>query len=101
MIGQKAKEVSIRKVLGASIGNISFILTKDFLRLCLIAFLVAAPVSGIFMHKWLSDFAYRTDLSWWVFGVAILGTFVVTCLAIGFQTLRAALANPVKNLKAE
>jgi ABC-type antimicrobial peptide transport system permease subunit len=75
IIQQKSKEVSIRKVLGASLGNISFILSKDFLRLCLIAFLIAGPVAGIFMHRWLDDFAYRTDLSWWVFPAAIGTTF--------------------------
>jgi ABC-type antimicrobial peptide transport system permease subunit len=101
IIQQKSKEVSIRKVLGASLGNISFILSKDFLRLCLIAFLIAAPVAGIFMHRWLDDFAYRTDLSWWVFPAAIGTTLFVTCVAIGLQTLRAALANPINSLRAE
>jgi ABC-type antimicrobial peptide transport system permease subunit len=101
VIQQKSKEVSIRKVLGASLGNISFILSKDFLRLCLIAFLIAAPVAGIFMHRWLNDFAYRTDLSWWVFPAAIGTTLFVTCVAIGLQTLRAALANPINNLRAD
>ena len=101
IIQQKSKEVSIRKVLGASLGNISFILSKDFLRLCLIAFLIAGPVAGIFMHRWLDDFAYRTDLSWWVFPAAIGTTLFVTCVAIGLQTLRAALANPINSLKAD
>jgi putative ABC transport system permease protein len=101
IIEQKSKEVSIRKVLGASLGNISFILSRDFLRLCVIAFLIAAPVAGIFMHRWLDDFAYRTTLSWWVFPVAIGTTLFVTCLAIGLQTLRAALANPIKSLRAD
>ncbi len=101
IIEQKSKEVSIRKVLGASLGNISFILSKDFLSLCLIAFLIAGPVAGIFMHRWLDDFAYRTTLSWWVFPVAIGTTIFVTCLAIGLQTFRAALANPIKSLKAD
>ncbi len=101
VIQQKSKEVSIRKVLGASLGNISFILSKDFLRLCLIAFLIAGPVAGIFMHRWLDDFAYRTDLSWWVFPAAIGTTLFVTCVAIGLQTLRAALANPINSLRAD
>jgi ABC-type antimicrobial peptide transport system permease subunit len=101
IIQQKSKEVSIRKVLGASLGNISFILSKDFLRLCLIAFLIAGPVAGIFMHRWLDDFAYRTDLSWWVFPAAIGTTLLVTCVAIGLQTLRAALANPITSLRAD
>ena len=101
MIEQKRKEIGIRKVLGASIRNISFILSKDFLRLILIAFLVAAPVAGLLMNRWLQDFAYRTEISWWVFAVAVLAALVITCLAVGFQTIKAAVTNPVKSLKTE
>jgi ABC-type antimicrobial peptide transport system permease subunit len=71
MIEQKTKEIGIRKVLGASITDISFILSKDFLRLIIVAFFIAAPVAWILMHKWLEDFAYRTTISWWVFAVAV------------------------------
>jgi putative ABC transport system permease protein len=101
MIEQKRKEIGIRKVLGASIRNISFILSKDFLRLILIAFLVAAPVAGLLMNRWLRDFAYRTEISWWVFAVAVLAALVITCVAVGFQTIKAAVTNPVKSLKTE
>ena len=101
VIEQKRKEIGIRKVLGASIRNISFILSKDFLRLILIAFLIAAPVAGLLMNRWLRDFAYRTSISWWVFAVAVLAALVITGLAVGFQTIRAAVTNPVKSLKAE
>ncbi len=101
MIEQKTKEIGIRKVLGATVKDISFILSKDFLRLIIIAFFIAAPIAWFLMKKWLQDFAYRTNISWWVFAVAILGVLIVTCVAVGFQTIKAALANPVKSLRAE
>jgi putative ABC transport system permease protein len=101
MIEQRTKEVGIRKVLGAGIADISFLLSKDFLKLIGVAFLVAAPVAGLLMDKWLQDFAYRTPMSWWVFGGALLATVIVTCVAISFQTIRAAIINPVKSLRSE
>jgi ABC-type antimicrobial peptide transport system permease subunit len=101
MIEQRTKEVGIRKVLGAGMADISVLFSKDFLRLIGIAFLVAAPLAGLLMDQWLRDFAYRTPLSWWVFGGALLATVLVTCVAISFHTIRAALANPVKSLRSE
>ncbi|HEY2726617.1 MAG TPA: FtsX-like permease family protein, partial [Parafilimonas sp.] len=101
MIEQKTKEIGVRKVLGASIIDISFILSKDFLRLIVIAFFIAAPIAWLLMNKWLQDFAYRTTISWWVFAVAVLSALVVTCIAVGFQTIKAAIANPVKSLRTE
>jgi ABC-type antimicrobial peptide transport system permease subunit len=101
MIEQKTKEIGIRKVLGASVKDISFILSKDFLKLIIVAFFIAAPVAWLLMNKWLQDFAYRTTISWWVFGVAVASALVVTCIAVGFQTIKAAVANPVKNLRTE
>lgn len=101
MIEQKTKEVGIRKVLGASIQDISLLLSRDFLRLIAIAFLVAAPLGGLLMDRWLRDFAYQTPLSWWVFGGALLCTLLVTGLAVSFQTIRAALASPVRALRSE
>jgi ABC-type antimicrobial peptide transport system permease subunit len=101
MIEQKTKEIGIRKVLGANVRDISFILSKDFLRLIIIAFFVAAPVGWILMNKWLQDFAYRTSISWWVFAVALAAALVVTCIAVGFQTIKAAMMNPTKSLRSE
>jgi len=101
LIEAKTKEVGIRKVLGASLGDISLLLSRDFMRLMGIAFLVAAPVAGLVMDRWLRDFAYRTSLSWWVFAGGLGITFLVTLLAISFQTVRAAMVNPVKSLRSE
>ncbi|HVU95401.1 MAG TPA: ABC transporter permease [Puia sp.] len=101
LIEAKTKEVGIRKVLGASMADISILLSRDFLKLMGIAFLVAAPVAGLLMDRWLRDFAYRTGLSGWVFAGGLGITFVVTAVAISFQTVRAALVNPVRSLRSE
>lgn len=101
MIEQKTKEIGIRKVLGASVKHISFILSKDFLQLIIIAFFIAAPVAWLLMNKWLQDFAYRTTISWWVFAVAVCAALLITCIAVGFQTIKAAIANPIKSLRTE
>ncbi len=101
MIEHKTKEIGIRKVLGATIKDISLILSKDFIRLIIIAFIIAAPVAWYIMNRWLQDFAYRTTISWWVFAVTVAGALIITGMAVGFQTIRAALANPVKSLRSE
>lgn len=98
---QRAKEIGIRKVLGASVRGIVHLLSKDFIRLVLIAFAIAAPAAWFFMHQWLQDFAYRIQLSWWVFAAAGLIALAIAVLTLSVQAVRAALDNPVKNLRTE
>lgn len=100
-VEQRVKEIGIRKVLGASVVNITGMLSKDFLKLVLIAFVIAAPVAGWFMYNWLQDFAYRIPLSAWIFIGTGLVTGLIALVTISFHTIRAAIANPVKSLRSE
>lgn len=100
-IAQRTKEIGVRKVLGASVAGITGLLTKDFLKLVLISIVIASPVAYYFMDKWLADFAYRIDIQWWMFAVAGAGAVTVAFLTVGFQSMRAALTNPVKSLRSE
>jgi putative ABC transport system permease protein len=97
----KTKEIGIRKVLGASVTSITNLLAKEFLLLVLIAFIIAAPLAWYFMHKWLQDFVYRINISWWVFAVAGAAALLIALLTMSFQAIKAALANPVKSLRTE
>ncbi len=98
---RRTKEIGIRKVLGATNSTIVALLSKDFLRLVGVAFLIAAPVAWLAMNKWLQDFAYRTTIGWWIFVVAALLAIAITLLTIGFRALRAAMANPIDSLRSE
>jgi len=98
---RRTKEVGIRKVLGASAKSIVGLLAREFIGLVVIAFAIGAPVAAYGMHHWLAGFAYRIDLSWWMFALAGLLTMSIAMLTIGFQTIRAALADPIKNLRTE
>lgn len=98
---QRVKEIGIRKVLGASIPNIVQLLSKDFLKLVLIAFVIAMPVGWYATNAWLRDFAYRIDVKWWVFLLAGFIAILIAFFTISFQTIKAAVANPVKNLRTE
>ncbi len=98
---QRTKEIGIRKVLGASLQQIIALFSRDVLALILVAFLIAAPLAWYAMDRWLGDFAYRTPLSWWVFVLAGAGVGMVALLTVGYQAIRAALANPVKSLRTE
>ncbi|MET6997047.1 ABC transporter permease [Chitinophaga defluvii] len=100
-IQQRKKEISVRKVLGASVGNIVLLLSKDFLKLVMLAFLIAGPLAWYAMHKWLEDFAYRTALSWWIFALAGLVALIVAVLTVSTQAIKTALTNPVKSLRAD
>lgn len=101
MAVQKTKEVGIRKVLGASVNNIIFLFSKEFLMLIGIAFLIAAPLAYYFMHEWLQDFVYRVNISWWVIALAGLIAIAVALITISFKAVKAAIANPVKSLRSE
>lgn len=98
---QRVKEISIRKVLGATVMSIVNILSRDFFKLILVAFILSCLVSWIAMHRWLENFAYRTSLNWWIFFVAGLMASIIAIAAMGCQAVKAAIANPVKNLRSE
>ena len=98
---QRTKEIGIRKVLGASVTNLWKMLSRDFVVLVIISCVVAAPLTWYFMENWLQNYQYRTTISWWIFAVAIGGTLSITLLTVSFQAIKAAVANPVKSLRAE
>jgi putative ABC transport system permease protein len=101
VVERKIKEIGVRKVLGASVSGIVALLSKDFLKLVLIAFLIACPLSWIFMNNWLQDFAYRIHIGWSVFAVAGLVALLIALLTVSFHAIKAAIANPVKSLRTE
>ena len=98
---QKTKEIGIRKVLGASVFSITSFLSGDFVKLVLIALVIASPVAWYAMHEWLQDYAYRINISWWIFIVAGVLALVIALFTVCFQAIKAAIANPVKSLRAE
>ena len=100
-VEQRTKEVGIRKVLGAEVGQLAWLISRNFLKLVGIAFLLAAPIVWWSMDYWLREFAYRIDVSWWVLGLAGLFTLLIALLTVVFQTVKAALANPVDSLRYE
>jgi len=98
---RKKKEIGIRKVLGASVANITVMLSKDFVVLILLAVLIASPIAWYFMHRWLEGFAYRVTISWWMFLLAGIATLFIALATVSYQAIRAALKNPVNNLRTE
>ncbi|HEY1870677.1 MAG TPA: FtsX-like permease family protein, partial [Chitinophagaceae bacterium] len=98
---QRIKEIGVRKVLGASVSNIVLLLSKDFVRLIIIAFVIASPIAWWVMHSWLQDFAYRISISWWIFLAAGLLAVMIALITICFQAIKAAIASPVKSLRTE
>ena len=100
-ITQRIKEIGIRKVLGASVSRIVRLLSRDFIKLVAIAALISFPVAWYAMHTWLQEFAYRTNMPWWVFPVSFVIAGLIAILTISFQAIKAAIANPVKNLRTE
>ncbi|QHV94445.1 ABC transporter permease [Spirosoma endbachense] len=100
-IQQRTKEIGVRKVLGASVTSIVTLLSKDFLKLVLIAIVVASPIAWWAMNKWLQDFAYKIDIDWWVFVLAGALAIAIALITVSFQSIKAALMNPVKSLRSE
>jgi len=100
-ISQRVKEIGVRKVLGASVPQIVAELSKDFLKLVLVAAIIALPIAWYSMSKWLMDFAFRINVSWWVLLMAGLAALIIAFVTISFQSVKAALANPIKSLRSE
>lgn len=100
-VESRTKEIGVRKVLGASVSNITQLLSKDFLKLVLVSIIIASPITWYLMHKWLQDFAYRINISWWVFALAGLMALTIAFITVGFQSIKAAVANPIKSLRTE
>lgn len=98
---QRTKEIGIRKVLGASVTNVTSMLSKDFLKLVLIASLISFPVAWWVMNKWLQNFAYRINISWWIFVIAGITAILIALITVSFQAIKAAVANPVESLRSE
>jgi ABC-type antimicrobial peptide transport system permease subunit len=101
MAVQRKKEVGIRKVLGASAGSIVYLFSKEFALLLAIAFVISMPIAWFYMNRWLQDYAYRINISWWVFAVGGLTAIIIAMATISFQALKAAVANPIKSLRTE
>ena len=98
---RRTKEIGIRKVLGADMKSLVALLSKDFLKLVCIAIIVASPVAYYLMNSWLQDFAYRVNISWWIFVVAGTIALLIALLTVSFQAIKAAMSNPVKSLRTE
>ncbi|QHW01200.1 FtsX-like permease family protein [Spirosoma endbachense] len=98
---QRTKEIGVRKVLGASVLNLWGLLSKDFVFLVLIAFGIATPIAYYFLSDWLQNYTYHTDISWWIFAASGSGALLITLLTVSFQSIKAALMNPVKSLRSE
>ncbi|TSD64099.1 FtsX-like permease family protein [Inquilinus sp. KBS0705] len=101
MAEQRTKEIGVRKVLGASVFDLWQMMSKDFVGLVCISLLLAVPTAYYFMHNWIKDYKYHTELSWWVFALTGVGAIVITVCTVSYQSIKAALSNPVKSLRSE
>jgi putative ABC transport system permease protein len=101
MAGNRIKEIGVRKVLGASVANITALLSKEFLWLMAISILIASPVAWYAMHQWLAGYAYRINIQWWVFATTALLSLLIALATVSYQAIRAAIANPIRSLRTE
>ena len=97
----RVKEIGVRKVLGASVASITLLLSKDFLKLVVVAILIASAIAWFLMNKWLKDYDYHINVSWWMFFAAGSLAIIIALITVGFQAIKAAIANPVKSLRTE
>ena len=101
MAANRIKEIGVRKVLGASVFNITALLSKEFLVLVIISIMIASPIAWYAMHLWLQGYPYRINMQWWVFVMAGMLSVIVSLITVSFQAIKAAVANPVKSLRTE
>jgi putative ABC transport system permease protein len=101
MAGNRTKEIGMRKVLGASVANIAALISKDFLKLVMISIIIATPIAWYAMSTWLQNYTYRITVEWWVFVMAGISAILIALLTVSFQSIKAAVANPVKSLRSE
>jgi putative ABC transport system permease protein len=98
---QRTREIGVRKVLGANVASIFTLLSKEFIQLVIIAFVIATPIAWVLINNWLRGYAYKIQISWWVFAVAGIASVVIALVTVSFQAIKAAVANPVKSLRTE
>jgi putative ABC transport system permease protein len=98
---QRVKEIGVRKVLGATVVNLASLLSKDFLKTCFNCKWIAFPIAWWATNKWLQEYAYHINVEWWVFGLAGASAIIIALVTVSYQAIRAALINPVKNLRTE
>ncbi|CAN5122896.1 hypothetical protein BH23BAC3_BH23BAC3_30080 [soil metagenome] len=97
----RTKEIGVRKIMGASAAQIIFLLSFDFVKLVIAGFIIAAPLAWVFAHQWLQNFVYHVDIPWQVFGLIGLAVLLITLITVSWQSIKAAMMNPVKSLRSE